>query len=419
MKKTAILAAIALALLFSAALAEGAGVLGQPFPDFTAADTEGNTFTLSEALKDHEAVLINIWATWCPPCESEMSYLNEAYEQYKDRVAFIALSKEPEDSMEKIEAYRQAHGLTLPFGRDENAALYQYLGEDGVPMTAIVDRFGNTGFMQVGCFFSMGEIARTIETFLGDSYTETVTLTAIPKDTSTRAFPTSAVTELQVENETARLIVIHDVNQNESELGYIIHEDTAHLLLKAAAADQPTSMLCYDYRLKQYMEFMELLDPRRNAFVYDAPMPGADADKHYTLVYLLDKKSGYIYTAIYLIDGEEYMDELMKDMLSWGYEVTWEYADAQPAEEAATQAYILHIVDQYNEPVPGMKVNFCTDTTCMMLESDENGTISFSGAQDVYHVQLYRAPEGYSFDPGFELYTEPAYGEWVLSIRKD
>ena len=40
-----------------------AGFLGKPFPDFTATDTEGNTFTLSEALKDHEAVLISSSAT--------------------------------------------------------------------------------------------------------------------------------------------------------------------------------------------------------------------------------------------------------------------------------------------------------------------------------------------------------------------
>ena len=40
-----------------------AAVLGKPFPDFTATDSTGNPFTLSEALKNHEAVLINFWAT--------------------------------------------------------------------------------------------------------------------------------------------------------------------------------------------------------------------------------------------------------------------------------------------------------------------------------------------------------------------
>ena len=86
----------------ASAEAKNADILGKPFPDFTATDSEGNTFTLSEALKDHEAVLINFWATWCGPCRNEFPYLNEAYGKYRDRVAFIALSTDPNDTIEKI-----------------------------------------------------------------------------------------------------------------------------------------------------------------------------------------------------------------------------------------------------------------------------------------------------------------------------
>ena len=89
----------------------GTSFLGKPFPDFTVTDTEGNTFTLSEALKDHEAVLINFWATWCRPCNHEFPYLNEAYEKYRDRVAFIALSKENKDTTEKIAAFKKEKPL--------------------------------------------------------------------------------------------------------------------------------------------------------------------------------------------------------------------------------------------------------------------------------------------------------------------
>ena len=142
---------LALALcLGTAAMAEEAGLLGTPFPDFTATDSEGNAFTLSEALKDHEAALVNIWATWCGPCEFEVPFLQEAYEAYSDRVAFICLSREEEDTAEVIEAYRRDHGLTLPMGRDEGLALYEYIaahGEGSIPATVIVDRFGNVGFM--------------------------------------------------------------------------------------------------------------------------------------------------------------------------------------------------------------------------------------------------------------------------------
>ena len=118
MKKSMIILLLALLLCFCTAAAENTEILGQAVPDFTAEDTEGNTFSLSEALKDHEAVLINIWATWCPPCRQEFPDLNEAYEQYKDRVAFIALSSERNDTLSVIADFRTENGITFPMGRE-------------------------------------------------------------------------------------------------------------------------------------------------------------------------------------------------------------------------------------------------------------------------------------------------------------
>ena len=92
MKKALIALVLLLTVFLVSASAGESTILGQPFPDFKVTDTQENTFTLSEALKDHEAVLFNIWATWCPPCEAEMTMLNEVYAQYGDQVAFIALS---------------------------------------------------------------------------------------------------------------------------------------------------------------------------------------------------------------------------------------------------------------------------------------------------------------------------------------
>ena len=89
------------------------------------------------------------------------------------------------------------------------------------------------------------------------------------------------------------------------------------------------------------------------------------------------------------------------------------------AVENAPQAYGLHVADQDGAPVPGVYVNFCTDTACVMCFSDEDGLISFDGAPDRYHVQVLKVPEGYSLDEESELYTDPAYGEWTLRLRKD
>ena len=266
MKKWILLGLLTLALCFGAAAAEETTILGKPFPEFTAVDNQGNTFTLSEQLKTHEAVLINIWATWCPPCKMEMPYLNEVYEAYKDRVAFIALSKEPNDTAEKIDAYIRDNGILFPMGRDENETLYRYCGGQGVPTTVIVDRFGNTGFLRVGSFFSVGEIKRVVEAFLGDGYTETVPLTEIPKDTATRMLPSAKTTRICVENGDARLVIFNIGNGAQTLEAYVIPGETAHLRLDAAVSDNPADLIFDDgfqskaFFLREFFGIVEIRD---------------------------------------------------------------------------------------------------------------------------------------------------------------
>ena len=156
--------------------------LGKPFPDFTVTDTEGNTFTLSEALKDHEAVLINFWAGWCNPCRREFPYLNEAYEKYGDKVAFIALSTEKRDTIEKIAEYRKIAGISFPMGRDEGRKLYEGISSTSLPSTVIVDRFGNAVFLHPNSFSRTEDVEYILDQFLGDSYTETAVSTWTPAE---------------------------------------------------------------------------------------------------------------------------------------------------------------------------------------------------------------------------------------------
>ena len=54
-----------------------------------------------------------------------------------------------------------------------------------------------------------------------------------------------------------------------------------------------------------------------------------------------------------------------------------------------------------------------------LAASNENRLITFTGEKENYHVQVVRAPEGYSFDPEYELQTGAGYGEWILVVRKN
>lgn len=154
--------------------------LGQPMADFTVETAYGGSFTLSEALKDRDLVLVNLWASWCEPCEDEFPSLQEAYEAYSDRVAVIALSVEPEDTPEVIAEYAQSLGLTFPMGNDEPIGLADAYDVTGIPTTLLVDRFGNVAFTSTGALEDAGAFTRLFDHFLDEDYAETRILKMVP-----------------------------------------------------------------------------------------------------------------------------------------------------------------------------------------------------------------------------------------------
>lgn len=184
LKKTV---ALALSLLLLAALlplgqAAVGSFLGQDMPDFTVSTVDGGTFTLSQTLKEKELVIVTFFATWCGPCRMEFPYMRQAYEQYRDRVAIIALSTDPTESMEKLRAYAEDMGLGFPVGSDGQMGLRDRLAVSNIPTTFAVDRFGKIVFATVGAQTSVGAFTRLFDAFVGDGYTETRPLSELPPE---------------------------------------------------------------------------------------------------------------------------------------------------------------------------------------------------------------------------------------------
>jgi hypothetical protein len=342
------------------------------------------------------------------------------YEEYKDRVAFIALSKEPKDTNEIIESFRQENGLTLPMGRDEDHKLYDYVETNNVPVTVIVDRFGNTGFLQVGSFRTADDLRRTLDAFLGDGYTETAVLDSVPSDTSTVALPVSPARAMRVENQGARKAVIHTDKAEDPYIVYVVEDSVAHVVAEISASDLASDVIFYT-DATGFTPLKEMLDPERGVLAADVSVP----EEGRVLVFLVDYSK--------VINGEEDPDmiqfhivrsaegiDAFVDILkaAGSNEVTVEY-ETDAGDESSVDAYIIHVLDQNGDPVPEVVVNFCTDTACTPCESDESGTIVYNGTPYAYHVQVIDYPEGYSCDESFEMYTTETYGEWIIRLHKD
>src|SRR5262245_30497085 len=73
-----------------------------PAPDFTLMSLDGAQVTLSK-LKG-QVTLINIWATWCPPCRAEMPTIQKAYEQYRDQ-GFTVLAVDLQEDPRSVAAF--------------------------------------------------------------------------------------------------------------------------------------------------------------------------------------------------------------------------------------------------------------------------------------------------------------------------
>ena len=94
-----------------------------------------------------------------------------------------------------------------------------------------------------------------------------------------------------------------------------------------------------------------------------------------------------------------------------------------PADSAAVggqlQTWTVRVTDQNGDPVPEVTVSFCTDSACHMTELDENGTGSFTGPANRYHLEVVDAPDGYSTDDAGDIFTEARSGEITITIVRE
>ncbi len=105
--------------------------------DFTLTDRNGKSWTRS-ALKG-KVVLVNFWATWCPPCRKEMPDLDALQTRFKDRLVILGISDE---KGETVDAYLKAHPVGYPVLLDPGRTVNDRYKVDGIPKNLVYDRQG-------------------------------------------------------------------------------------------------------------------------------------------------------------------------------------------------------------------------------------------------------------------------------------
>lgn len=121
---------------------------GKVAPDFTLPDMEGKEITLS-ALRG-QVVLVNFWATWCPPCRQEMPSMEELYQQLKPHgVELLAINIEA-NGPKVVADFLTDRSHSFPILFDQKAQVQHLYHVSRFPETFIVDRNGNIAEHVVG-----------------------------------------------------------------------------------------------------------------------------------------------------------------------------------------------------------------------------------------------------------------------------
>src|SRR4030065_596044 len=116
-------------------------------PDFTITGFDGRTVTLSELRG--QVVIVNFWASWCPPCREEAAYLEQTWRKYKDRgVVFIGVDYV--DTEVEALAYIQEFDITYLNGPDLKTRISQAYNIQGVPETFFIAKNGELRGMHIG-----------------------------------------------------------------------------------------------------------------------------------------------------------------------------------------------------------------------------------------------------------------------------
>jgi peroxiredoxin len=121
----------------------------RPFPiDFTLPDLQGQSVRLS-ALRG-QVILLNLWASWCYPCRTEIPSMQALYQEYRSKAFTILAIASDSQGQASVRPFVEAHGLTFPVLLDPDNTVGTQLFVQGIPTTYLLDKQGQIVRVELG-----------------------------------------------------------------------------------------------------------------------------------------------------------------------------------------------------------------------------------------------------------------------------
>ncbi len=123
---------------------------GSKAPDFTLSSVSGKDVSLSDF--KGKVVIVDFWATWCPPCRKGIPDLIELQNEYKDKVAVIGISLDRENTKAGVPSFVDRMGINYPVVYFNDKVIIDFGGVNAIPTTFIIDQNGNIVKKMVGLY---------------------------------------------------------------------------------------------------------------------------------------------------------------------------------------------------------------------------------------------------------------------------
>jgi peroxiredoxin len=118
-----------------------------PAPDFELKDLDGNSHKLSDYRG--KVVVLNFWATWCPPCRAEIPSFIEEQKSLGPNVQFLGIALD-DDGAAKVKPWAASHGINYPILLTNESVTHDYGDVNSIPATFYIDKQGRIRHAAIG-----------------------------------------------------------------------------------------------------------------------------------------------------------------------------------------------------------------------------------------------------------------------------